>query len=182
MEGIKVVSAEEMVRLEQGGDPERYMAEAGRRVAEAVIGFVETHRLAKQATLLVGKGNNGGDAYAAGIWLLGEGYRVHAYALYEKGGALNERFREEFRKKGGRFAEGLEGVIVEVEVDIAPGLPKFFLVGLPDEAVQEARERARAAVDERAVRTVRDLATKALGSEAPSAARRARKEFGTDVE
>ena len=113
MEGIKVVSAEEMVRLEQGGDPERYMAEAGRRVAEAVIGFVETHRLAKQATLLVGKGNNGGDAYAAGIWLLGEGYRVHAYALYEKGGALNERFRDDFRKKGGRFAEGLEGVIVD---------------------------------------------------------------------
>jgi magnesium chelatase family protein len=41
---------------------------------------------------------------------------------------------------------GLDGVIVEVEVDIAPGLPKFYIVGLPDEAVQEARERARAAV------------------------------------
>jgi len=41
---------------------------------------------------------------------------------------------------------GLEGVIVEVEVDIAPGLPKFYVVGLPDEAVSEARERARAAI------------------------------------
>ena len=41
---------------------------------------------------------------------------------------------------------GLEGALVEVEVDIAPGLPGFFIVGLPDDAVREARERARAAV------------------------------------
>jgi magnesium chelatase family protein len=41
---------------------------------------------------------------------------------------------------------GLEGVIVEVEVDIASGLPKFIVVGLPDAAVQEARERVTAAV------------------------------------
>jgi len=36
---------------------------------------------------------------------------------------------------------GLEGAIVEVEVDISPGLPSFTIVGLPDAAVQEARER-----------------------------------------
>jgi magnesium chelatase family protein len=41
---------------------------------------------------------------------------------------------------------GLEGVIVEVEVDISPGLPSFTIVGLPDAAVQEARERVRAAI------------------------------------
>ena len=41
---------------------------------------------------------------------------------------------------------GLEGVMVEVEVDIASGLPYFGVVGLPDAAVSEARERARAAV------------------------------------
>ena len=41
---------------------------------------------------------------------------------------------------------GLEGALVEVEVDIAPGLPNFFVVGLPDDAVREARERARSAV------------------------------------
>src|SRR3990170_3200075 len=41
---------------------------------------------------------------------------------------------------------GLEGVIVEVEVDISPGLPLFTVVGLPDAAVQEARERVRAAI------------------------------------
>ncbi|MFB3092284.1 MAG: YifB family Mg chelatase-like AAA ATPase, partial [Dehalococcoidia bacterium] len=41
---------------------------------------------------------------------------------------------------------GLEGAIVEVEVDISPGLPAFNIVGLPDTAVQEARERVRAAI------------------------------------
>jgi len=41
---------------------------------------------------------------------------------------------------------GLEGAKIEVEVDIAPGLPSFTIVGLPDTAVQEARERVRAAI------------------------------------
>ena len=42
--------------------------------------------------------------------------------------------------------EGLDGYIVEVEVDISPGLPSFTIVGLPDTAVQEARERVRPAI------------------------------------
>ena len=41
---------------------------------------------------------------------------------------------------------GLDGELVEVEVDIASGLPRFYVVGLPDAAVQEARERVRAAI------------------------------------
>ena len=41
---------------------------------------------------------------------------------------------------------GLEGRIIEVEVDIASGLPAFGIVGLADKAVQEARERVRAAI------------------------------------
>jgi magnesium chelatase family protein len=41
---------------------------------------------------------------------------------------------------------GLEGAVVEAEVDISPGLPAFNIVGLPDTAVQEARERVRAAI------------------------------------
>jgi magnesium chelatase family protein len=41
---------------------------------------------------------------------------------------------------------GLQGEIVEVEVDIASGLPAFTIVGLPDTAVQEAKERVRAAI------------------------------------
>lgn len=41
---------------------------------------------------------------------------------------------------------GLDGALVEVEVDIATGLPSFQIVGLPDKSVQEARERVRSAI------------------------------------
>jgi magnesium chelatase family protein len=41
---------------------------------------------------------------------------------------------------------GIEAVPVEVQVQIAPGLPAFLVVGLPDKAVGEARERVRAAL------------------------------------
>jgi len=41
---------------------------------------------------------------------------------------------------------GLEGVIVEVEVDFTNGLPGVTIVGLPDAAVQESRERVQTAV------------------------------------
>ncbi|MBM4425543.1 MAG: YifB family Mg chelatase-like AAA ATPase [Chloroflexi bacterium] len=41
---------------------------------------------------------------------------------------------------------GLDGVVVEVEVDTGRGLPSFIIVGLPDAAVQESRERVQAAV------------------------------------
>ncbi len=42
---------------------------------------------------------------------------------------------------------GLEGEIVQVEVDFNPhGMPAFTVVGLPDAAVQESRERVRSAI------------------------------------
>ncbi len=41
---------------------------------------------------------------------------------------------------------GLTGERVSVEVDIASGLPAFHIVGLPDAAVTEAKERVRSAI------------------------------------
>lgn len=41
---------------------------------------------------------------------------------------------------------GLEARAVEVQVQIASGLPKFLVVGLPDKAVGESRERVHAAL------------------------------------
>jgi len=41
---------------------------------------------------------------------------------------------------------GLEGRSIRVEVDVAPGLPGFTIVGLADTALQEARERIRGAI------------------------------------
>src|SRR5512145_462489 len=42
--------------------------------------------------------------------------------------------------------DGLDGNIVEVEVDTGDGLPSMVIVGLPDAAVQESRERVQAAI------------------------------------
>lgn len=41
---------------------------------------------------------------------------------------------------------GLRGELVRVEVDVAPGLPVCHIVGLPDAALSEARERVRGAI------------------------------------
>ncbi len=41
---------------------------------------------------------------------------------------------------------GLDGVLVEVEVDVGTGQPGMVVVGLPDAAVQESKERVRAAI------------------------------------
>src|SRR3974377_2230646 len=41
---------------------------------------------------------------------------------------------------------GIEAVPVEVQVQISSGVPAFLVVGLPDKAVGEARERVRAAL------------------------------------
>lgn len=41
---------------------------------------------------------------------------------------------------------GLDGVLVEVEVDVGQGIPGMVVVGLPDAAVRESQDRVRAAV------------------------------------
>ena len=42
--------------------------------------------------------------------------------------------------------EGIEARLIEVQCALSPGLPSFQIVGLPDKAVSEARERVRAAL------------------------------------
>jgi magnesium chelatase family protein len=41
---------------------------------------------------------------------------------------------------------GIDGIKVEVEVDIAHGLPSFTIVGLPEPSIKESRERVRSAI------------------------------------
>ena len=47
--------------------------------------------------------------------------------------------------------EGVDARLVEVQCAITPGLPAFAIVGLPDKAVSEARERVRAALNAMAI-------------------------------
>lgn len=69
---------------------------------------------------------------------------------------------------------GLDGVLVEVEVDIqGQGLPAFNIVGLPDKAVEESKERVRSALknsgfDFPAKRITVNLAPADLPKEGPS--------------
>ncbi len=66
-------------------------------------------------------------------------------------GTLLQRFLTAFRgmsiARVQSFAfSGIEAVPVEVQVQVSSGLPAFLVVGLPDKAVGEARERVRAAL------------------------------------
>ena len=68
---------------------------------------------------------------------------------------------------------GLDGVVIEVEVDTTQGFPGMTIVGLPDAAVQESRERVQAAVRNAGVpfprkRLVVNLAPAAVRKEGPS--------------
>lgn len=51
-----------------------------------------------------------------------------------------------FGKVRSACVNGIEGKLIEVEIDISSGLPQVSLVGLPDAAVKESAERVRAAV------------------------------------
>lgn len=42
--------------------------------------------------------------------------------------------------------QGLEGVLIDVEVDISAGMPCFDIVGLPDTNIRESKERVRTAI------------------------------------
>ena len=69
--------------------------------------------------------------------------------------------------------EGVDGVPVTVEVDVRRGLPAFSVVGLPDRAVRESRERVRAALANSAVnfpqqRVTVNLAPASLRKTGPS--------------
>jgi magnesium chelatase family protein len=68
---------------------------------------------------------------------------------------------------------GLEGVIIEVEVDTSSGLGGMDIVGLPDKAVQESRERVQSAIKNAGLafprkRVIVNLAPAAVRKEGPA--------------
>ena len=112
---LKVVSAQEMARIEKwaiekGASEEAFVEAAGKKVAEAVIEFIEKRRLGKKVAMVIGKGNKGADAYAAGRFLLEEGFHVRAIPLCdaEDCSGLNRKMGDRFRKRLGHFDEGLK--------------------------------------------------------------------------
>ena len=51
-----------------------------------------------------------------------------------------------FAQTLGSTTLGVNGILINVEVDMGNGLPSFDIVGLADAAVRESRERVRAAI------------------------------------
>lgn len=83
---MKVFTASQMRDLEkcafeQGASEETFMENAGRGIADAVMSYAENHQTEKNILLLCGKGNNSGDAYVAGRYLLKQGFRVFCLQL-----------------------------------------------------------------------------------------------------
>ncbi len=105
----KVVTAAEMARVEKlavkaGFSEEKFVREAGRKIALAAMKYIEERTLSKCIYLLIGKGNKGADAYAAGAALLEEGFRVKAFACFpsEACSEWNRKLSEEFVRRRGQ--------------------------------------------------------------------------------
>ena len=52
----------------------------------------------------------------------------------------------------GAATQGVDGLIISVEVDSANGMPAFDIVGLPSTAVRESKERVRTAIKNSSLR------------------------------
>lgn len=112
---IPIVTSAQMKQVEtrafEAGESEQlYMENAGKGIAHEVEAFLVTPRDAGTVYLLVGKGNNGGDALYAGALLLEKGYEVVAYCLYpnRECSHLSKKMGKRFEKAGGQMVEIFE--------------------------------------------------------------------------
>lgn len=64
-----------------------------------------------------------------------------------------------FAKTYGATTLGVDGVLIDVEVDTSFGLPGFDIVGLPDTSVREAKERVRTAIKNSGIRLKQEKVT-----------------------
>jgi NAD(P)H-hydrate epimerase len=108
LEGARVVTSEEMRLVETrsfeaGYSSDSYMQQAGLAIAEHIRLFITKNNLPPKVTLIVGKGNNGGDAYVAAIELLKKGFSIQAFYLYvdKECSELNQKYFHEFLKHQG---------------------------------------------------------------------------------
>lgn len=109
---MKVVSSKQMAYVESqayrnGSTEEDFMEEAGRGVAEWIHFFVEKENFPNCVYLLCGKGNNAGDAYVAGSFLLEQGYSVMAHQVVPIADCspLCQKNQKRFISKGGQYHE-----------------------------------------------------------------------------
>ncbi len=124
LEQDPIVTAADSARVESasvaaGASSEEYMVQAGQGIAKRVDAFIQREKRNKEVTLLIGKGNNGGDGYVAGDELLAKGYHVVAYHFFpfDASSWLCQKQEEKFLASGGKviYPKGVE------EVDLFEG-------------------------------------------------------------
>ncbi len=111
---MKVFTAKAMSQLEaeadqQGHSEHDFMEKAGYGISLAIQDFVQTYPSIDHLILLSGKGNNGGDAFVAGRYLLEKGYSVSAVQLDELShcSPLCQQNGKRFLDRGGKIEKQL---------------------------------------------------------------------------
>jgi ADP-dependent NAD(P)H-hydrate dehydratase / NAD(P)H-hydrate epimerase len=114
---MKIVTPQQMSNLEslaykEGCSESDFMEEAGSGVALFVQDYVERYNLDRLVILLCGKGNNAGDAYVAGLYLLHLEYEVFAIqpTPIEECSPLCRQSYERFMSEGGRSLSSLNNL------------------------------------------------------------------------
>lgn len=145
LEGYKVITAKEMARVEklsiqEGASAQSYMEQAGTAIARAI----EENHQGKRVTLLVGKGNNGGDAFLAGTLLLKKGFAVEAYHLFpsKESSPLCQKYEKAFSKAGGILFFPKKGAEIFCNGVIVDGLLGTGFQGAVEGLLKEAIEKA----------------------------------------
>lgn len=111
---MKVFTAKAMSQLEseayqQGNSEHEFMEKAGYGISLAIQDFIQRHSSINHIVLLAGKGNNGGDAFVAGCYLLENGYSVSAVQLEEFShcSPLCKKNGKRFLDRGGKISRQL---------------------------------------------------------------------------
>lgn len=124
---MKVVTSKQMAAIESksyeaGSLEEEFMEEAGRGIAAEIDRYVDDNFLERTVLLLCGKGNNGGDTYVAGCYLLENEFDVFAYQIGTPSGCspLCIKNQQRFLNAGGQ--------IFQMETGEELGFPTYGVV------------------------------------------------------
>lgn len=150
---MKVVSAKQMAAIEErayqgGASAEEFMEEAGAGIAYLVHQYAEQGDLQRHVVLLCGKGNNAGDAYVAGMHLIGRGYSVFALQLVplNECSALCQKNHFRFLKAGGQIHQikDVEDMALPMRGIIVDGIFGTGFKGKTEGLIEQVIVRANA--------------------------------------
>lgn len=148
---MKVVTSKKMVEIENkaykaGASEEDFMEDAGSGIADIVAEQMDMQLIEGRICLLCGKGNNGGDLYVAGRYLLDMGFEIYAYQVgaIEEASELCRKNHKLFVEEGGQVIPVETGAELNFTLDglIVDGLFGTGFKGYPKEPFATVIEKA----------------------------------------